>query len=88
MFSNDEQVEGFAGVLDNLGVVAIAPGIVFVAGFGGDQVSSWILFLLLLAGAGSIYGAFCLRKLLPILSAPSETLATPKSLPSSSLPTS
>ncbi len=65
IWKNDEQIKGVAGILDNLSVVAIAAwGIPF---FGFDQAGKtpWIMFALSLAGLGSAYASFCLRKLLP-----------------------
>lgn len=88
LFKNGEQIEGIASVLDNLGIVAIAAGIVFVTGFGEVPLTKCKLFLLLLAGAGCIYWAFCLRKRLPFSSAPSETLQTPELVDSLSPPSS
>lgn len=58
---NEEQVKGFAGILDNLAVVAIGSWVLPFFGFGSDQ-TPWLIFLLSLTALVCAYGAFCLRK--------------------------
>lgn len=91
---NDEQVKGFAGILDNLAVVAIGSWVLPFFGFGSEQ-APWLIFLLSLAALACAYGAFCLRKLLSssgaqLVGSPGHNLqpSSPPSLssPSSSLP--
>jgi hypothetical protein len=64
IWKNDEQIKGFAGILDNLSVVAIAAWVIPFFGFNQEGKTTWIMFAISLAGVGCAYGAFCLRKLL------------------------
>lgn len=59
---NANQKAGFAGVLDNFGVLAISSGVVITFGFGKESLPSWLLFVLLFFGATSFYGAYLLRR--------------------------
>lgn len=58
---NANQKVGFAGLLENFGVLAISSGVVVTFGFGKES-PSWLLFALLFFGATCLYGAYLPRK--------------------------
>lgn len=92
IFTNGEQIEGLAGILDNLAVVAIASWVVPFFGFGSENMTPWLIFLLSLTALGCAYGGFCLRKLVSYSDARGDGSLGPVSQPSSpqlsSLPSS
>lgn len=62
MVMNAEQKSGFAAILDNLGVLAFAPGVILLAGYGDPKGKAWTLFYLLVGALACFYTAYCLRK--------------------------
>lgn len=58
IWKNDEQIKGFAGILDNLSVVAIAAWVIPFFGFSQEGKTTWIMFAISLAGSAAPMGRF------------------------------